>query len=305
VAGADPANPLRAFGPRGSELAIRVCSALVLVPLAIWTAYVGGWLFAVFWGVAAMGVLWEWITLVAGADRRSVLMAGAVALALALVLAGTGQILVSGILASDVSVSNVLASHVLAAVIVLAMGMLGVAALAPAERRTWIAGGIPYAGALGIAPIVLRSDAGDGFLAVIFLFAIVWATDIVAYFVGRTIGGPKLMPNVSPKKTWSGALGGTLAAIIVAVALGKTVGLTGLFAVAMLAVVLSVFAQAGDLFESLLKRRFGAKDSSHLIPGHGGLMDRLDGFVSAGVVAALIGVARGGFEAPGRGLLVW
>jgi phosphatidate cytidylyltransferase len=295
VAGADPANPLRAFGPRGSELALRVCSALVLVPLAIWTAYVGGWLFAAFWGVAAMGVLWEWMTLVAGADRRSVLMAGAVALALALALVGTGQVLVS----------NVLASHVMAAVIVLAMGTLGAAALAPAERRTWIAGGIPYAGALGITPIVLRSDDGDGFLAVIFLFAIVWATDIVAYFVGRTIGGPKLMPNVSPKKTWSGALGGTLAATIVAIAVGKAVGLTGLFAVAMLAVVLSVFAQAGDLFESFLKRRFGAKDSSHLIPGHGGLMDRLDGFVSAGVVAALIGLARGGFEAPGRGLLVW
>ena len=79
MAGADPANPLRAFGPRGSELALRVCSALVLVPLAIWTAYVGGWLFAVFWGLAAIGVLWEWITLVAGAERRSVLTAGAVA----------------------------------------------------------------------------------------------------------------------------------------------------------------------------------------------------------------------------------
>ena len=212
MAGADPANPLRAFGLRGSELALRVCSALVLVPLAIWTAYVGGWLFAVFWGVAAMGVLWEWISLVAGADRRSVLTAGAVAFALALALVGTG--------------------HVLAAVIVLAMGTLGAAALAPAERRTWVAGGVPYAGALGIAPIVLRSDGGDGFLAVIFLFAIVWATDIVAYFVGRAIGGPKLMPNVSPKKTWSGALGGTLAAIIVAVAVAKAAGLTGLFAVA-------------------------------------------------------------------------
>ena len=250
MAGADPANPLRAFGLRGSELALRVCSALVLVPLAIWTAYVGGWLFAVFWGLAAMGVLWEWITLVAGAERRSVLTAGAVALAVALALVGTGPVFMS----------NVLASHVLAAVIVLAMGTLGAAALAPAERRPWIAGGIPYAGALGIAPIVLRSDGGDGFLAMIFLFAIVWATDIVAYFVGRTIGGPKLMPNVSPKKTWSGALGGTLAAIIVAVAVGKAAGLTGLFAVAVLAVVLSVFAQAGDLFESFLKRRFGAKD---------------------------------------------
>jgi phosphatidate cytidylyltransferase len=80
---------------------------------------------------------------------------------------------------------------------------------------------------------------------------------------------------------------------------------TDLFSIAMLAVALSVFAQGGDLFESFLKRRFGAKDSSHLIPGHGGLMDRLDGFVTASVVAALIGLARGGFEVPGRGLLLW
>jgi phosphatidate cytidylyltransferase len=138
-----------------------------------------------------------------------------------------------------------------------------------------------------------------------FLFAIVWSTDIVAYFVGRALGGPKLMPRVSPKKTWSGAIGGTVAAIVVAVAIAKAAALTGLFAIAMLAVVLSVFAQGGDLFESFLKRRFDAKDSSHLIPGHGGLMDRLDGFVTASVVAALIGLARGGFEAPGRGLLVW
>jgi phosphatidate cytidylyltransferase len=90
-----------------------------------------------------------------------------------------------------------------------------------------------------------------------------------------------------------------------AVVVAKMAALTSFFALAMLAIVLSVLAQAGDLFESFLKRRFNAKDSSHLIPGHGGLMDRLDGFVTASVVAAIIGLARGGFEAPGRGLLVW
>jgi phosphatidate cytidylyltransferase len=283
VAGTD--HPLRAVGPRGNELVLRICSALVLIPLAIATSYVGGWIFAVFWGVAAIGVLWEWTSLVAGPDRRSALMTGAAALLLAFALVASGR-------------------H-LAAVIVLAMGTLAAAALARAERRAWVAGGIPYAGALGVAPIVLRSDSADGFLAMMFLFAIVWSTDIVAYFVGRAVGGPKLMPQVSPKKTWSGALGGTVAAIVVAIAVAKVAALTGLFAIAMLAVVLSVFAQGGDLLESFLKRRFDAKDSSHLIPGHGGLMDRLDGFVTASVVAALIGLARGGFEAPGRGLLVW
>jgi phosphatidate cytidylyltransferase len=283
MAGAD--HLLRAFGPRGSELALRVCSALVLVPLAIATAYVGGWPFAVFWGIAAMGVLWEWTSLAAGSDKRSVLMIGGASLALALAL--------------------VVAEHLLAAVIVLAISTLGAAALAPAERRTWVAGGIPYAGALGVAPIVLRSDSEQGFWAVILLFAVVWTTDIVAYFVGRGVGGPKLMPHVSPKKTWSGAVGGTVAAVVVALAVAEAAALPGLFAIAMLAVVLSVLAQAGDLFESFLKRRFGTKDSSHLIPGHGGLMDRLDGFIAASVAAALIGLARGGFEAPARGLLVW
>jgi phosphatidate cytidylyltransferase len=276
---------VRAFGFRGGELALRVGSALVLVPLALGTAYVGGWPFAMFWGAAAIGVLWEWSSLVAAADRRSVLSTGAAAVALALALAVTG--------------------HHLAAVIVLAMGTLGAAALASAERRMWVAGGVPYAGALGIAPIVLRSDDAEGFHAMLVLFAVVWATDITAYFVGRAVGGPKLAVALSPNKTWSGALAGTLAAVIAAVAVGNAVGLTSLFALAMLAVLLSVVAQAGDLFESALKRRFGAKDSSHLIPGHGGLMDRLDGFVTAGAVAALIGLARGGFEAPARGLLVW
>jgi phosphatidate cytidylyltransferase len=278
-------HPLRAYGSRGSELVLRVCSALVLVPFAIATAYVGGWAFAVFWGVAAMGVLWEWTSLVARTDQRSALVTGGASLSLALVLVVTG--------------------HLLAAVIVLAMGTLGAASIALAELRTWVAGAIPYAGALAVAPIVLRSDNEDGFLAVIFLFAIVWTTDIGAYIVGRAVGGPKLVPQVSPKKTWAGAIGGMIAAVVVAVAVAKVAALTDLFAIAMLAVVLSVFAQGGDLFESFFKRRFGAKDSSHLIPGHGGLMDRLDGFVTASVVAALIGLARGGFEAPGRGLLVW
>jgi phosphatidate cytidylyltransferase len=283
VAGAD--HPLRASGLRGSELVLRICSASVLVPLAVGTAYVGGWPFALFWGLAAMGVLWEWTSLVARADQRSVLATGAASLALAVALAVTG--------------------YFLAAVIVLAMGALGAAALALAERRMWVAGGIPYAGALAVAPIVLRSDNENGFLAVIFLFAIVWTTDIAAYFVGRTVGGPKLMPQVSPKKTWAGALAGVVAAVVVALAIVKVAAQTDLFSIAMVAVALSVFAQGGDLFESFLKRRFGAKDSSHLIPGHGGLMDRLDGFVTASVVAALIGLARGGFEVPGRGLLLW
>lgn len=283
MVGAD--RPLRAGAPRSSELVLRVCSALVLVPLAIGTAYLGGWAFALFWGAAAIGVLWEWISLVAPSEERSMLLIGAAALALAVALSGMG--------------------HVLAAIVVLAMGALGVAALTLAPRRAWIAGAVVYAGALAVAPIVLRLDEEDGFLAVIFLFAIVWMSDIGAYFAGRALGGPKLVPQVSPNKTWAGAVGGLLAAILAAVAVAKLAALSAIFPLAVLALALSVFAQAGDLFESFLKRRFHAKDSSQLIPGHGGLMDRLDGFVTASVAAALIGLLRGGFEAPGRGLLIW
>jgi phosphatidate cytidylyltransferase len=294
MAGADPASPLTGAQP-ASELVLRVVSALVLAPVAIGVAYVGGWAFVAFWAVAALVVLWEWTKLIVGNDRWSVLMTACGAVLLALVLAGA---------AIDASGG----SHpvrLLAAVIVLLMGMLGVAVLAPRERRLWAAAGIPYSGVLGIAPIVLRSDPRHGFAAIVILFAIVWATDILAYFIGRAAGGPKLAPRISPKKTWSGAIGGIVAAVVSATVIGPFMGINSVFALALLAVVLSAVAQAGDLFESALKRQFGAKDSGHLIPGHGGLMDRLDGFLAAGTLAALIGLLRGGLAAPASGLLVW
>jgi phosphatidate cytidylyltransferase len=292
------ANPLRFWSTAklsGGELALRVCSALVLAPLALGIAYLGGWTYVVFWLVAAMLVLWEWTSLVAGRDQHSILIAGGASVLLAIALAGSAGNAAEGIHTV----------RLLAAVTVLVMGMLGVAALAPRAQRTWVAGGIPYAGAVGIGAIVLRSDVTLGFLAIVLLFAIVWATDIFAYFIGRALGGPKLAPQFSPKKTWSGAIGGVVAAVIVAVLIARVAGLNGLLPIAAIAVLLSIAAQAGDLFESLLKRRFGAKDTSQLIPGHGGLMDRLDGFVAAAMLAALIGLTRGGLEAPARGLLMW
>jgi phosphatidate cytidylyltransferase len=285
VADPGPPDPSGAITPGNRELALRVCSALVLVPLAIGTAYLGGWPFATFWGLAAIGVFWEWSSLVAGNGCRPAVMFGGAALLVALLLAAGDRLL--------------------AAIAVIATGIIGIAPMAPAQRRGWLAGGVPYAGAIGIAPIVLRSDSEAGFVAVMLLFAIVWTTDIVAYFLGRLIGGPKLLPRVSPKKTWSGAISGLAGAVLAAIAVAKAAGLSGLISIALVAAILSAVAQAGDLFESHLKRRFGAKDSSHLIPGHGGLMDRLDGFVFAAAVAALIGILRGGVETPARGLLVW
>src|SRR6185437_7367385 len=169
----------------------------------------------------------------------------------------------------------------------------------------WIVAGIAYAGVLLVAPLVLRSDGEFGFLAMLILFGVVWTTDVLGYFAGRAFGGPKLMPTISPKKTWSGAIAGTLGAMIVAVLLAKSFGSFHVIAIALVALLLSTTAQFGDLFESWIKRRFGAKDASQLIPGHGGVMDRLDGFWAAALVACVIGVLRGGFGNPAAGLLVW
>ena len=192
-----------------------------------------------------------------------------------------------------------------AGLVALAIGAIVAAAMAPAPRRVWLAAGIPYAGSIAIMPIILRSDAEYGLVAIMFLFEIVWVTDIVAYFSGRAIGGAKLWPRVSPKKTCSGAIAGTVAAIVAGLIVASAAQIPGLWAIAGLAVLLSACAQGGDLFESFLKRKFGAKDSSQLIPGHGGLMDRLDAFAAATVLAALIGIVRAGLQAPGRGLLIW
>ena len=172
----------------------------------------------------ALATFWEWMSLMADAHRRGVMIMGAVALALAVALAACG--------------------HVVVALTAVAAGAVGVAALAPRECRIWLAAGVPYCGSIAVVPVVLRSDPEFGFLAMIFLFAIVWGTDTVAYFLGRAIGGSKLMPRVSPKKTWSGALAGTAAAIVAALLIARTAGLTGTFVLVVLATVLSVSSQA-------------------------------------------------------------
>ena len=183
--------------------------------------------------------------------------------------------------------------------------MLAKAAPSAGPYVGWMIAGLAYAAVLALAPAILRSDAALGFVAIVFLFAIVWTTDALAYFAGRAFGGPKLMPAVSPKKTWSGAAGGTLGAVAAGLIVVKIAGLQLTVAVAAVALMLSVVSQVGDLVESAVKRRFNAKDASQLIPGHGGLMDRLDGFLTAVLAATMVGLLRGGFEAPARGLLIW
>jgi phosphatidate cytidylyltransferase len=267
-----------------SNLALRVLSAIVLAPLALLTAYLGDWPFALFWGAAALAVLWEWITLVVGPTYRLMFSSCGGALAIAGFLAWFGR--------------------PAAALLIIGLGALAAAIFAPPERRLWVTIGIGYAGALLLAPIFLRADESFGFAVIVLLFAIVWSTDIFGYFAGRAFGGPKLLPAVSPKKTWSGAIAGTVGAMIVALLVAGWFGSFNKPAILLVTLLLSVLAQVGDLFESWVKRQFGAKDSSQLIPGHGGVMDRLDGFWAAAVAGCLIGLLRGGFD-PARGLLLW
>lgn len=172
------------------------------------------------------------------------------------------------------------------------------------QRPGWIALGLAYALAALAASVLVRRDAEWGFAALMFILLVVWMTDIGGYFAGRGIGGPKLWPRVSPKKTWAGAAGGTLLSVLVAIGFALF-GLGRMAPLVLVAIVLTVLSQAGDLFESAIKRRFGVKDSGRMIPGHGGLLDRLDGYVFAVVAAAAIGLLRGGADGVGYGLMVW
>ncbi len=276
-----------------SNLTLRVISAAVLAPAVLACTYAGGWIFFALCAAAAGVVLWEWTSLVAGSGDLRILTPGLAALLAGMLLVGfdlpapaLGMIAIGAVLA-------------------------GLAAAAwpgvPPDRLTvaWGAGGVVYAGAMLLGPALLRRDPEWGLTALLFLFATVWTTDIFAYFCGRAIGGPLLWPRISPKKTWSGALGGLIGGVAAGVGVAYASGVGRLGIVGVMGLLLSVLAQAGDLFESAVKRRFGAKDASHLIPGHGGLMDRLDGFLVAAVAALLIGLIRAGTAAPARGLLVW
>ncbi len=271
--------------PPAHNLALRVVSAAVLAPLAVVVAWLGDWPFALFWGVAAIAVLWEWIRLVAGPRHVLMLSSCASAIAVAALVDWRGR--------------------PTTAILLVGLGALAATIFAPRKERRWVTAGIGYAGTLLLAPMLLRADAHYGFYAIALLFAVVWATDVFAYFGGRAIGGPKLAPAISPKKTWAGALTGALAAVLAAIAVAGFFGSSERGTIAVIALLLSVFAQLGDLLESWIKRRFGAKDASGLIPGHGGVMDRLDGFWAAALAGCIVGLLRGGFDNAARGLLVW
>ena len=277
------AAPAAASERASHNLLARILASLVLAPVTIGAAYAGDWLWTALVTLAAIGLYLEWLMIVGAARAIRITVSGSVALVVA------GSYLAAG------AIDLALAAQLLGLVVV---------ALLSSEQRGWAAAGFLYAAAAQMAAILVRLDPVAGFAALIFVLLVVWVTDIGGYFAGRGLGGPKLWSRVSPKKTWAGAIGGFAASLMVAggfagFGLGKTLPLL------MLAAMLSVASQLGDLFESAVKRRFGVKDSSQIIPGHGGLMDRLDGFVAAIVLAAIFGILRGGMDGVGRALMIW
>lgn len=269
-------------GLRGaSNLQQRVLSGIVLIVVALALTWAGGVWYRLLAALISGAVLYEWLEMTARTERPSNRWLAIGLLAILLILLVTGG-----------------------SVTFLVMALVGAIIVTGAhavrfEAGFWPTAGLAYAGLLGIALSALRGSDATGLSATLFLFAVVWATDILAYFVGRAVGGPKLAPSISPGKTWSGAIGGTVAALIagfiVAAVFGSQLGPVGL---GLLVLVLSVVSQAGDLLESAIKRRFGAKDSSQLIPGHGGVMDRVDGLATASFALFLVGALLAGLDAP-------
>lgn len=264
-----------------SNLQQRVASAVVLVALALALTWAGGgWYRLLCVGIAG-AVLYEWMSMALPhkAKTHRLLLAGLLALVLALLLAGAPVATLLLVLAGAVVIGAVHGAY--------------------DQRGFWPVAGLAYAGLSAISLAALRSGDAAGLAATLFLFAVVWATDILAYFVGRAFGGPRLAPSISPGKTWSGAVGGTIAGVAAGVAVALYAGIAwGAMATTVLALALSVVSQLGDLFESSLKRRFGTKDSSALIPGHGGVMDRVDGLVAAALVLFVVGAAAAAMDAP-------
>jgi phosphatidate cytidylyltransferase len=255
-----------------AELRLRIISALVMAAVVLAATWLGGLAFSVVAVIIAGLVFYEWTTITGQRLRdRHTLFCW---IGLAMVLA---ELLIP------------FPGHGFFTSFVLLLGFTLVSLLISLARRHdfWLTGGLFYAGLSGVSLAALRGNNADGLVTILFLFAVVWATDIMAYFVGRSIGGRKLAPSISPGKTWSGAAGGTFFGIVGGCLVAWLAGQPLSILLVAITAILSIGSQIGDLFESFIKRRFGVKDSSHLIPGHGGVMDRVDGLVFASFLAFL------------------
>jgi phosphatidate cytidylyltransferase len=280
-----PKQDAKGFGARvGSDLGPRVVSGVVLAAIALSAIWFGREPLAVLLAIVGGIVAWEWGRIVRGAQFDAATVAHVATVIAGIVLTGFGW---AG-----------------PAIIGVLIGTILTALLAFGRHSTLSAVGVLFAGLPGIALLWLRSDEPLGAAAVYFIVAAVAATDIAAYFCGRLIGGAKLWPRVSPKKTWSGLIGGVSAAASIGFITAHLVPGAHAVHLTIMGGALAVVAQGGDLAESALKRHFGAKDASQLIPGHGGFMDRVDGLATVAVVAAAW-AASFGMSTPARALLTW
>jgi phosphatidate cytidylyltransferase len=274
----DDANGSGRAGPaRGGELAVRIVSAVIMAALALAGAVIGGWAAAFVVGIVTAIVHLEWANLTERSPWPTAVFTAGLVVALAMITLGRtdGGLVIIGlaVVASGLTISR------------------------------WRPAGVAYAAVLGAGLLLIRLSP-DGLAAVLLLLAVVWATDTGAYLAGRLLGGAKLWPAVSPGKTWAGAIGGLLAGVIGGLLVAGLLDISFVPVLALVVAGLSIFSQIGDLFESWVKRQFGAKDSGKLIPGHGGLMDRVDGLVFATGFALLIGWLHAGPDL-GRGLVAW
>lgn len=266
------------------EVVARVASALVLAVVALGAAIASPWSFVLLVMAAGVIISWEWGRLVGGSgfDRVAVIEAIGVAALAVLVTLGRPDLALIALAAT-----------------VAAIGFASIAS----NTLGWSLAGLAYAALPAWALVWLRSDQSLGAVAVLYLFAVAWTTDTASYAAGHLIGGPKLAPRISPRKTWSGFIVGALAPSLIGYAFAAALGGTSAWRLALVSVALALACQLGDLVESAVKRRFGAKDMSYLIPGHGGLFDRIDGLLLAAILAALIALRDP--ASPGRALLVW
>ena len=252
---------------RWRDLGVRGLSAAVLIPAVLVDVWLGEWWFVAFVAVLMVLCAREYVRMAAVGDRLQLGLhaAGAIAGAVLPVIAGVAVAL--AVIASLWICSGI--AYVL-------------------QRRgndPFALLGLGYVSIPALALVVLRADPQAGLVSIYWLFCVIWIADTMAYFVGRLIGGPKLWPSISPKKTWAGLLGAMAGAVIASVAVILAAGLSFSFSLIAMAAVLAVVDQGGDLYESALKRKAGVKDSGTLIPGHGGALDRVDGLLAAATAA--------------------
>jgi phosphatidate cytidylyltransferase len=246
-----------------SSLWPRILAAAVLVPAALGAVYVGNWVLAVWVVAAGVAMALEWTAIVHRERLGWRLGLHVLALAASQALLAVGR--------PDWALASILFTALIGNLI----------AQGQQERGLWVALGILYIAVPCLALVWLRQQNPFGLETIIWLFLVVWATDSAAYVAGSVFGGPKLAPAISPSKTWAGAVAGLAAGIAATIVFAHWFGGAADAKFVVAGTALSLLTQCGDLAESSLKRTFGVKDASDLIPGHGGALDRLDGMIFA------------------------